>query len=333
MGFVLFMYPQVARRQVELPPDFQIKQIAHFILMIAAYYTNAYYLIPRVLFRNRKWLFFASVILFAMVANFTMASVHNWLDLTPKLDAALGKKSWTSPYVDIFGLLTTIFVLGISTSIAVIQKWERDNSARLDLEKQNIVAELSFLKAQIHPHFFFNTLHSIYALTYSDVGTSRKVIHKLSRMMRYLLYETHQNKVPLSKELSFIRDYIEVMKLRTKENTQIEYTIPELHDDPLIAPMLLLPYVENAFKHGVDDVKTSTIIVSIDCDSSALELKIRNMVVKSRWEELTSIAHSGIGMTNTRRRLDMLYKDNYSLQFGEDVQTGEYNLHLSINLE
>ncbi len=323
----------MASKQTKLPDDFLIKQTAHMLLMLSAYYVNACYLIPCLLLKNKKRLFLFSIITFVFVSSVILATIDRWLNLSQQLEPILGRKMWSNPYIDFFGLLTTIFVLGISTSIAVVQKWDRDNSARQDFEKQNIVAELSFLKAQIHPHFFFNTLNSIYALTYINVDTSRKVLYKLSRMMRYLLYETQQNKVPLSKEISFIMDYVEIMKLRTKENMTVEFTIPTQTEGLSIAPMLLLPYIENAFKHGVDDVKRGTITINISSTPIRLELEVRNMIIGNIGERYGEEARTGIGMANARRRLDLLYKGNYSLQCGEDPATNEYHLHLALDLK
>src|SRR5690606_41040104 len=113
--------------------------------------------------------------------------------------------------------------------------------------KAKIGSELSFLKAQINPHFFFNTLNNIYALTYVDVETSRSALHKLSRMMRYLLYDTQAGITPLSQELSFVKDYIELMKLRLNETTKVVFKEPDLKENIQIPPMLFLPYIENAF--------------------------------------------------------------------------------------
>lgn len=332
MAFVLFMYPPMASKQVKLPENFVIKQTVHLLLMLFAYYLNTYCLIPQLLLRNKKFLFLASIVGTVILFSFTLAMVDGWLRISQQLEPILGRKMWKNPYIDFFGLLTTIFVLGISTSIAVVHKWEHDSNLRKDFETQRVVAELSFLKAQIHPHFFFNTLNSIYALTYINVERSRKVLYKLSRMMRYLLYETQQNKVPLEKELAFIQDYVEVMKLRTKENMTIKFAMPIETEGRSIAPMLLLPYIENAFKHGVDDVKEAVITINIALTVYGIALNVRNGIVSNLGESYGDEGREGIGMVNTRRRLDLLYKEKYSLEYGEDTSIGEYYLHLTLDL-
>lgn len=332
MAFVLFMYPPMASKEVKLPENFVIKQTVHLFLMVSAYYLNTYFLIPQLLLKNKKLLFLACIVGAVVLFSFTLAVVDGWLRISQQLEPILGRKMWKNPYIDFFGLLTTVFVLGISTSIAVVQKWDHDNNLRKDFETQRVVAELSFLKAQIHPHFFFNTLNSIYALTFINVERSRKVLYKLSRMMRYLLYETQQNKVPLANELAFIQDYVEVMKLRTKENMTIEFTMPTETEGRNIAPMLLLPYIENAFKHGVDDVRKAVIAINIRIIPNGIELKVRNLMVSHLGEGYGEDERTGIGMVNARRRLDLLYKEKYSLDYGEDIATNEYHLHLTLDL-
>ncbi len=204
---------------------------------------------------------------------------------------------------------------------------------RSDYESEKVKSELSFLKAQIHPHFFFNTLNSIYALTYTDVAASRKVLNKLSRMMRYLLYETQQIKVPLEKELAFIRDYVGIMKMRVNTNTIITDTITENHSNLFIAPMLLLPYVENAFKHGIDDIKNVSIVISIDVIDNELELSTTNNIIGNVGGIYGDSKRTGIGMANTLRRLDLLYTDKYNLATDINPVNNEYNLRLKLKLE
>ena len=156
-------------------------------------------------------------------------------------------------------IIISALVLGIGTSITVIQKWQKDKQEREALEKEKVSSELSFLKAQINPHFFFNTLNNIYALTQVDADKAGKAIHQLSRMMRYLLYETQQGQTMLGREIAFVKDYISLMQLRLTDAVKVIIdTPPHLLDMPM-APMMLLPFVENAFKHGVSATQQSHI--------------------------------------------------------------------------
>jgi two-component system LytT family sensor kinase len=331
IAFILFRYPPNAHRIIDIPKDFIIKQIAHFIFMVSAFYANAYYFVPRLFLKN-KFLYFAlAIISFLLIASFTMATIDEWLDLATKLEGSFGKRRWQNPYIDTFALFTTLFVLGISTSVALIQKWAVDQKKMQEFENQQTKTELSFLKAQINPHFFFNTLNSIYALTFLNVETSQKLLCQLSRMMRYVLYETQQDKTVLSRELDFIQDYVEIMKLRLNTNTEVLFTLPNEVGDAAIAPMILLPFVENAFKHGVDDVAKTTITISISTTGRKLELDIRNTIVGQTGGLYEDTNSSGIGLVNTKRRLDLLYHDRYTLKAAAlPTNTYHLNLHLSL---
>ncbi|WP_158542210.1 sensor histidine kinase [Pedobacter chinensis] len=328
----MFIYPPMLHRQIKPPADFLIKQIVHILLMFTAYYTNAYYLIPKFLFKSKFGQYGLSITMFVLLSSFSLKLVDSWLGIAEQMENAFGKKMWSNPFIDFFGLLTTLFVLGISTSIAIIDKWGQEKRNREDYESQRTKSELSFLKAQIHPHFFFNTLNSIYALTYTDVEASRKVLYKLSRMMRYLLYETQQNKVTLEKELSFIIDYVNIMKLRVNSNTIVIFPTPEKNDDLYIAPMLLLPFVENAFKHGIDDIEPVTITIIITVSTESLTLTTRNKIIDRTGVSKDDYAEAGIGMANTKRRLELLYPHKHVLGTKVDPLENEYHLNLQINL-
>lgn len=326
------MYQPLAGASAALPKQFWIKQAIQIFFMLFAYYFNAYYLVPRLLIKNKMLLFIACIIAWCLLSSFLLARVDGWLDLPKMLERAFGKRHKPNHYFDFFSLTTTLLVLGISTSVSMMQRWTRDLKLRQEFESQRTVAELSFLKAQINPHFFFNTLNSIYALTYIDVETSRQALHKLSRMMRYLLYETQQDMTMLSKEIAFIKDYVEIMKLRLNTNTIVLFTIPESLTEMPIAPMLLLPFVENAFKHGVDDQETSIIKVSIAQLPAGLLLTVINNVVKRARHPDKEIEDKGIGLVNTCRRLDLLYPDKYVLNINNDSLANQYKLHLQLTL-
>jgi len=151
-------------------------------------------------------------------------------------------------------------------------------------------------------------------------------------MMRYLLYETQQNATMLSRELEFIKDYVEIMKLRLKSNTIVLFKLPENAEEMPIAPMLLLPFVENAFKHGVDDQENSTIMIMINQVANGVELCVKNNFFSKQETPEKKIAGKGIGLANTRRRLDLLYHCKHTLTTKIDDQAHEYHLQLKLVL-
>jgi two-component system LytT family sensor kinase len=330
--------------RLSIPPQFWVKQAIVFGLWVGAFYLTAYVSVPRLLFRGHVGWFVLAIILTATAVMLLSQLTESWLNLQQLMDQQLrppgnaafqpgpptaGAHRPRMRRFDMISLLTTLLVLGISTSIAAVQKWQTDTQRRQELEQQKVNSELSFLKAQINPHFFFNTLNNIYALTVIDTAAARQAIHTLSRMMRYVLYETPADTTSLTKELAFVQDYVALMKLRLTERVGVELEWPEPVRDVPIAPMLLLPYVENAFKHGVSATQPSRILVAVRQPSAnVLELEVRNTRFAAAATSLDE--GSGIGLVNTQRRLDLLYPGRYTLTVTEATPEGEFRVHLTL---
>ncbi|GAB3531249.1 histidine kinase [Pontibacter brevis] len=334
LGLLLLLCQPLAW-DIELPVQFWVKQGLVFIMWVGLFYLNTLMLVPRLLFQNHLGAFTASIVgavIFVMLAGIL---IDSWLNLPELMHRAFNPDEAAEPHskrmhINPVMLLATLLVLGISTSIKTVQKWQKDTEIRQSLEKQKITSELSFLKAQINPHFFFNTLHSIYALTMINIETSREALHTLSRMMRYVLYETQSGTTLLSKEIEFMQDYINLMKLRLTEKVTVTFDKPNPLRDAPVAPMLFLPYVENAFKHGVSALLPSNIHIAIHQQGNSLELDVRNTVLPEKRTVLEE--SSGIGLTNTNRRLDLLYPGQYKLAITEKTPENEYRVHLKLNL-
>ncbi|MGV3560541.1 sensor histidine kinase [Larkinella arboricola] len=334
LGFALLVY-QPLNWDITAPPQFWIKQGFYFSLLVGSFYLNTQLLVPYLLFRDQTSLYITSLFVTAVFVVVVLFHVDNWLNLPELMHRAWHPEggprkprnvwAWSQPI-----LVTTFLMLGIGTSIASVQKWQEDARLRLDLEQARVSSELSFLKAQINPHFFFNTLNNIYALTLIDGEASREALHRLSRMMRYVLYETGNDTTMLSKEIDFVQDYIQLMQLRLTDKVTVTLEQPTPLKDVPVAPMLLLPFVENAFKHGVSAIMPSRIVISIHQDGSQLEMKVRNTIFPEKNQSLE--VGSGIGLTNTRRRLDLLYPERYQLSVMEDQPANEYLVHLNLNL-
>jgi sensor histidine kinase YesM len=243
----------------------------------------------------------------------------------PMLDP--GKRRIT---VDMLTITISALVVGIGTIITAVQKWQKDNQERKELEQDKIASELSFLKAQINPHFFFNTLNNIYVLTAVDPKVAGEAIHQLSGMMRYLLYDTQKGDNMLSQEISFVKNYISLMKLRLTDVVKIKIDIPANLQDMTLAPMIFLPFVENAFKHGVSATHQSYINIIIFQKDKVLELTVINSIIKDKSTSLDN--NSGIGLVNTRRRLELLYPGKYKLDISELNAASEFTVHLVLNL-
>ncbi|UOR07002.1 histidine kinase [Hymenobacter aerilatus] len=323
---------------VQLPPQFWVRQFLLLLLWVALFYFNAQVAVPRLLFRGRtSW--FIAVLAASLVAVLLLNSlIENLLHL-PELmhkafhpDGSPSRRRSSAGWFDMGTLLISMLVLGISTSVAVVRKWQNDAQIRRELEQQQTTAELSFLKAQINPHFFFNTLNNIYALTVVNGELARQAIHTLSRMMRYVLYETQASTTLLSQEVSFVQDYISLMQLRLTDKVTVtfERPTPLLRDVP-VAPMLLLPFIENAFKHGVSATLPSQIYIGLHQQHGTLTLEVRNTVFPDKRPAVEEVG-SGIGLTNTRRRLDLLYPQRYQLSVEEATASKEFRVLLSLEV-
>ncbi|TDO83040.1 histidine kinase [Flavobacterium chryseum] len=326
LGFIMLFYIPITWNVI-LPSVFWLWQMIVLFLLIIIFYSNAKIVVPKTIIKDHTspyllWAFIAVVVMQFIAYFFTSQT-----DLHTKVSLVLGFKKYRNPYFDNYVLMLTLLVLGISTSWAMLQHWQKAAQHKQKLEQDKTMAELAMLKAQINPHFFFNSLNSIYSLTYTDIEDSRNALHTLSRMMRYLLYSTEET-TTLLKEAEFMRDFIALMKLRANSKLTITTDIPEkIHDYPIV-PMLLLPLVENAFKHGVHATDKSEIHISLRQNGSILEFKVEN----TYFEKSSTSDEGGIGLTNTKRRLHLIYPQKHSLVAGI-AKNGMYNVKLQITLE
>ncbi|EHQ25504.1 sensor histidine kinase [Mucilaginibacter paludis] len=195
-----------------------------------------------------------------------------------------------------------------------------------ELKEQQLVSELNYLKAQLHPHFFFNTINNIYALALKQSVQTAPMIARLGEMMRYILYEADQPTVPLSRELTFLSDYIAVEKIRHQAHIDIQFDVQGIRSDYRMEPLLLLPFIENAFKHGLEEETKNGFVHIVICQTDQdLTLQVSNSVP----QPVKKTGVSGIGIQNVRKRLDILYPDKYQLDINETPKLYEVNLILT----
>lgn len=273
-GSLLFLLIPLSTR-LDFPEEFWTKQIMMFAILVAAFYFNYFYLIPNTLFKNRVGVFLALNLIGGLAYIGIIIIFDNLVNMQQLMhevfrpDTAYVKRPRNLTF-DFYNVLIFYMAVGVSTSVATVQKWQQDEQLRFELEKAKTNSELSYLKAQINPHFFFNTLNNIYALTNLDVEQAKTALLKLSRMMRYVLYETEKNQTLLSKELDFIKDFIELMKMRLSTKVQLDIQLPERIEDANIAPMLFLPFIENCFKHGISSQQESKIYIRLSKEGNQL---------------------------------------------------------------
>ncbi len=226
--------------------------------------------------------------------------------------------------------ISTFFVGSSATIYRVMSDWIVQQQEKKELESQTLQSELNFLKSQINPHFLFNTLNSLYALTLKKSDLAPEIVLKLSEMMRYMLYDCNEKEVSIEKEITYIKNYLELEKLRHGRNIDISFDIEENVGNQKIAPLLLIPFIENAFKHGASHLVSNAYVdVKLSCSSSQIEMHVKNSkspsVPKNEFRK-----NGGIGLHNVRRRLDILYPGNHELTITESP--AEYSVELKINI-
>ncbi len=221
-----------------------------------------------------------------------------------------------------------MLVFVFSTGIKVINQWLLSEQRNKEIANEKLKAELSFLKAQINPHFLFNTLNNIYALASDRSESTAPAVMKLSNIMRYVLTEAGNDMVPLEKEIQFTRHYIELQKMRLTGKSSIDFTV---NGDPFgkqITPLLFLPFVENAFKYGISTRELSPITILLEIKQDSVYFSVSNRKHINTSPKIAN--NTGIGINNTRRRLDLLYNDLYTLTINDEPDI--FTVHLNIQV-
>jgi two-component system LytT family sensor kinase len=300
--------------------------VVNNLFIIAFYYLNTYLIVPKLL-DQKKFLGYSLLILGLLIIYGCMPRIYHALfgSLGPNQPPRPGPPR-SRPLVSSGNLAVFLLVFVFSTGLKVINQWLRSEQRNKEIANEKLKAELSFLKAQINPHFLFNTLNNIYALATAQSEHTATAVMKLSSIMRYVLTEARNDLVPLEKEILFTSHYIELQKMRLTDKTIIDF---EIKGDPIgrqIAPLLLLPFVENAFKYGISTRELSPIRIELEINKEWLYFRICNH--KHINTSLKVTDNTGIGISNTRRRLDLYYEDRYQLDI--DDKTGEFSVHLKI---
>jgi len=198
---------------------------------------------------------------------------------------------------------------------------------RKELEKERLNSELAFLKNQISPHFFFNTLNNIYSLVQINTDDAQKSILKLSKLMRYLLYETEHGNIQLSQEIEFMMNYLDLMKLRLTQKVELSVSFPVKYKDISIPPLLFIPFIENALKHGVSYRDRSFIHILMEVNDQEIIFSCSNSIV-TKTEET---ADSGIGLENIKKRLALLFPLKHSLKITQADASFQVDLRINLN--
>jgi two-component system LytT family sensor kinase len=321
--FIILLFLALVHNNSKLSTnDLLIIIVLYGAINISLFYLNYLVLIPRFLDKKRYGLFVITVAVAIVMYGLGKYGIALFFK-QHLLMHAKAEVSFGSYFLGT--IFTSCSFLFLSTVLKITIDWFLNERVQRDLENQRLSAELAFLKSQINPHFLFNSLNSIYSLAYQRSETTPEAILKLSEIMRYMLYECNDNRVDLFKELQYVQNYIDLQKIRFGNNAHIDFKISGKVENQQIVPLLLIGFVENAFKHGVANAGQSPIRLLIEVDESHLQFFIQNKKHTNNRDE-----GGGIGLNNVRRRLDLLYPGKYNLEIRDEIDT--YTVELSLIL-
>ncbi len=226
-----------------------------------------------------------------------------------------------------WNIVPIIFVAAISTGYGLLNYVVKEEKLKQEAQQERLQSELSFLRSQISPHFIFNVLNSIVYLIRSKSNLAEPVTIKLAELMRYMLYESGDAQIPLDKELAYLNNYIELQKVRFEEDVKIDVHTEGAATTQIIEPMLMIPFVENAFKHGVGMVSDPVIAVFLKITDTDLSFSVRNKIAPETTE--SKDGSSGIGLKNVKRRLELLYPNAHYLDIKNENGWFEININLT----
>ena len=227
-------------------------------------------------------------------------------------------------------ILTSFFIVMFICLLKFIEDWFELDAQKKELENEKLTTELQFLKAQINPHFLFNTLNNLYFLAFTQSPNTPEVVAKLSQMMRYMIYESNHPKVPLSKEIEYMQNYISLEKLRLEENFPVSFEVQGNPDAARITPLILITFLENAFKHGVsNNIKSAYVNVKLILEANTCIFSVENSKIPQQAKNVKE--KSGIGLQNVKRRLALSYPSHYTLDIKDEATF--YKVQLVLQLD
>jgi len=337
---VLFPHPEKIFTDKATYP-YLVDQLIINGLAIVFFYFHHYLLLPKFYFEKKRLIYFLMLLLYLNASIFIVLAINHQAPTSIPTNThgvpeftenplALPTPIKETPHIQMLSdkfllmgnfILKMILVFLLSIGIRVYGRWQA-------AEEEKYKAELSFLKAQINPHFLFNTLNGIYVLAIKKSETTAPAIMKLSSIMRYVMSESHESFVSLDKELKYISDYIDLQKMRLSSNITVDFKIDAPNRNHKIAPLVLIPFIENAFKHGISTEEKCVVKIHIKIVLETLELLVENKKYKHVLKEEEK---SGIGIDNTQKRLDVLYPSKYELDITDNETSHIVKLKLQLS--
>jgi two-component system, LytTR family, sensor kinase len=314
------------------------------------FYINTFVLLPQMIGRNKYTLYILTIVILLAGSAMLYDITDQWFrpnkemvfdmnkmdrgffDHKPPMDSPMPLQNKMAqlgrgPSL-LFGFMSSLGILFISTIFWMITETKRRQQRELSLINENLTTEMKFLKSQINPHFLFNALNNVYSLSHLNSKKTPEMILKLSDMLRFMLYDSEDKKVPIGKEIDYIKHFIDFQKLKIEGEPRIAIDIEQSDLTVMIEPMLLIPFIENAFKHSkIEDVRNSWLSIDLKTTSSTIHFKVRNSLPASSIK-VDNIG--GIGLENVRKRLQFLYPKRHRLEIL--CSDNSFNVDLTIDI-
>jgi len=328
MGFIfliLFVLPVLFTRVDDEISWLHVTKIwRDQFLLFPIFIINHWILVPRILLRRKysTYLLCLAFLIALCTYSYYYYDAHLFKRSIPTTPTDNKRPTPIPPYALL--LMDSLLIVGVDTGLLFSKKWHENEEKKHILEKKNAEMQLDILRNQISPHFFMNTLNNIYALIDCDTPKAKQAVMKLSKLMRYMLYDNENGKVKLSKEFEFIKSYIDLMKLRFADEMTVYLLIPDNYKDVEIPPMLFISYIENAFKYGASYQIESFINIVFEISDKKLLFTCSN----TKHIDRNRISDGGLGMRNSENRLKLLFGNNYNL----DINSTEKVFNVSLEI-
>jgi two-component system, LytTR family, sensor kinase len=347
---IILVLPIYAARRFRMGANFLLTYYTFMAINAFIFYINYLLLVPVLFLKKKRYSYYFTILAILLslyfVSDFANQQVNSFISENnpEQLNGPPGQAQTLRPshpprlrtgflivvpYAHLIGYTSSsVLMVFLSLGIRVLERQSKIEKMQEEMEKTRLNAELAFLKNQISPHFFFNTLNNIYSLIGKNAEDSRKAVVKLSKLMRYILDESEHDYKHLSQEIEFMNNYIDIMKLRIGEKTKLMVDFPVEYKDISIPPLLFISLIENAFKYGVSVQEESNIKISFEYSEKNICFTCVNSLPEN--SSMADQGSHGIGLDNLKKRLKLLFPDRHELKFSKTDNTFEVCLTIQL---
>jgi LytS/YehU family sensor histidine kinase len=295
-------------------------------------YTQLYFFIPRFLLKKKFVTYTLLTLLFTKIVsdlNYIIYSLTAYQIRTGKPHPPIKWENLVKFNLVEFRTVFSLFMIcGLAVSVKLLKKWYQENDRNRKIEKEKLAIELEMLKAQVHPHFLFNTLNNLYSLTLTHSDKAPLVVTHLSDLLRYMLYECNEKEVPLENEIETLKKYVELEKLRYGSRIDVSFVSSGNIKENLIAPLLLIPFVENSFKYGTgEQLDQCWVNLHFHAEGNTFTFNLSNSSSNDKAKPVSG----GIGLQNIKKRLELIYPGKYELTLNEEADMFVVKLQMQLN--